>query len=122
MNWLIENWSLIVAFLAVGGCIYMKIKQHLQLPTDVQIENIKKWLLGEVTKAEEALGSGTGVLKLRKVYDAAITKFTWVSLIPFETFSSWVDEALEEMKHLLATNQKVKDLVEGEAYYPFYGE
>jgi hypothetical protein len=48
------------------------------------------------------------------VYDMAIEKFSWLSFISFEVFKGWVDEALEEMRHLLETNDKIKAIVKGE--------
>ena len=44
----------------------------------------------------------------------AIERFPWLSIIPFETFSGWVDEALEEMRKMLENNQAVRQIVEGE--------
>lgn len=114
MNWLISNWYLIVVGVAaaVVGCL--AIYEWAGKPTAEQIANIKEWLLYAVIEAEKQLGGGTGQVKLRQVYDMAIQRFKWLSVIPFSTFSSWVDEALNEMKNMLATNEKVKQLVEGE--------
>ncbi len=114
MAWILENWYLILVGVAVCvvGCI--AIKNWLAMPTSQQIANIKQWLLYAVTEAEATLGGKTGQLKLRMVYDMAVEKFNWVSLISFETFSGWVDEALEQMRHLLETNEKIKAIVKGE--------
>ena len=73
---------------------------------------VKKWLVYAVTVAEKQLGSGTGQLKLRTVYDMFMTKFPKLSIfISFDTFSGWVDIALEEMNKLLE-NPAVKNYVE----------
>ena len=65
-----------------------------------------------VTEAEAELGSGTGQLKLRAVYEMAVKTFPWVEkFIAFETFSTWVDEALEWMNTQLETNENVKAYV-----------
>ncbi len=114
MKWLIENWYLVVVGIAaaVVGCL--AIYKWAGKPTAEQIKNIKEWLLYAVIEAEQELGGGTGQLKLRQVYDLAIQRFKWLSVIPFNTFASWVDEALAEMKKMLAVNEKVKQLVEGE--------
>ena len=62
--------------------------------------------------AEKELGGGTGKLKLRYVYDLFLTKFNWLAkVISFEQFSDLVDEALEEMKRLLESNNAVKEIV-----------
>lgn len=114
MEWLISNWYLIVVAIAaaVVGCL--AIYKWAGKPTAEQIKNIKEWLLYAVIEAEKQLGGGTGQIKLRQVYDMAIQRFKWLSIVPFATFSGWVDEALEEMKKMLATNAAVKNLVEGE--------
>lgn len=113
MGNLVENWyiylALVVALLVCGYCIM----KWFNLPRTEQINNFKKWLLLAVIEAETELGSETGQLKLRYVYDLAIDKFKWLSIVPFTQFEKWVDEALDEMKDLLATNKKIKSIVEG---------
>lgn len=111
MEWFIDNWYLVVAGIAGAVVAGVGIYKWSGKPTAEQIANIKEWLLYAVTEAEKELGGGTGQLKLRKVYDAAVARFSWLAFIPFETFSEWVDDALEEMKQMLATNEKVKTYV-----------
>ena len=49
--------------------------------------NLKNWLLFAVAAAEKALGSQTGELKLRMVYDQFLTKFPVVSkFMSFKAF------------------------------------
>lgn len=112
MEWLMNNWFMIVALLAVLFICFMAAKKWLDKPTAEQAANIKEWLLLAVTEAEKQLGGGTGQLKLRFVYDWAVERFSWVSVIPFSTFSQWVDEALNEMKKQLAVNTAVKAYIE----------
>ncbi len=112
MEWLMNNWFMIVALLAVLFICFMAAKKWLDKPTAEQVANIKEWLLLAVTEAEKQLGGGTGQLKLRFVYDWAVERFSWVSVIPFSTFSQWVDEALNEMKKQLAVNTAVKAYIE----------
>ena len=76
-----------------------------------QIKNIKEWLKFGVVEAEKALGSGTGQLKLRLAYATAIEKFPWMKSIPFDTFSSWVDDALEWFNKQLESNKSVMTYV-----------
>lgn len=77
--------------------------------------NVKEWLLWAVTEAESYLGSGTGALKLRYVYDLAVEAFPPIKyLVPFSVFSLWVDEALELMKEQIKQNPHIKRFVEGE--------
>lgn len=114
MNWIVDNWYLIVAFIAVGFVCGVYVKKWLDRPTNEQINNIKEWLLYAVTEAEATLGEKTGQLKLRMVYDMAINKFEWLSFVSFEVFSGWVDEALETMRNMISNNERVKAIVKGE--------
>ena len=79
-----------------------------------QLHKVREWLLYAVTMAEKELGSGTGKLKLRYVYDLFLTKFPWLArFVTFEMFSELVDKALEEMRPMLEQNEKVSELVNG---------
>ena len=114
MEWIVSNWYLIIAFIAVGFVCGVYTKNWLSKPTNEQVNNIKEWLLFAVTEAETALGEKTGKLKLRMVYDMAINKFEWLAFVSFDTFSGWVDEALDKMRNMISTNEHVKAIVEGE--------
>lgn len=84
------------------GYIYSKMSRKQK------IANIKEWLKYAVIEAEKYLGSGTGQLKLRYVYDAAVKQFPWiVSLVSFQVFSAWVDDALDWMKDQLKNNPAI---------------
>lgn len=112
MKFLIENWFLIlviIAAVAVGGYfLYVFIK----MPTSSQLAKMKEWLLYAVTKAEKELGSGTGQIKLRYVYDMFIAKFPYLSKqISFDTFSLLVDEVLDKFRKLLKDNKNIKTYV-----------
>lgn len=116
MQWIIENWFLLVALAAIIGCGVFAIYKFAGLPTEQQIANIKQWLVLAVTNAERELGGGTGQLKLRYVYDLFVSKYPAVAkVISFDTFSLWVDEALEQMKYMLSTNAAVKNFVNNTA-------
>lgn len=114
MNYLIQNWYFIVAAIAaitVGGFAAYNFAKK---PTDAQIQKVKEWLLYAVTEAEKALGSGTGRLKLRYVYNMFIERFDYLSdIITFDVLSSLVDEALEEMRMMLIDNAAIWDYVTG---------
>lgn len=115
MTIFMENWYLIVAGMAVAVVIGVAIGKFLNLPTGAQIEKCKEWLLGAVIEAEKELGSGTGQWKLRTVYDVFIQRWPAVAkAISFDTFSAWVDEALDDMREMLKTNKAVKEIVEGD--------
>lgn len=115
MKFLVENWYIIVALLAVlEGVIYAGYR-FLKLPTKAQAAKVKAWLLWAVTNAEKELGGGTGKLKLRQVYDLFVQRFPTVAMaVSFDTFSQWVDEALTEMRKMLAENKAAAELVKGD--------
>ena len=114
MEWLINNWYLIVAAIAVVIAIVVAVKKFLGLPTEQQLDNLKEWLKWAVTQAEKELGSGTGQLKLRMVYDMAVEKFPWpLKVVPFEEFSMWVDEALIWLNKQLESNKAITTMVKG---------
>lgn len=113
MEFLVNYWYLLIAAIAViaiaGYAIYVFIKR----PTTEQISKVKEWLLYAVTAAEKELGSGTGQIKLRYVYDMFIAKFPYlVKVIPFETFSILVDEALDKFREMLDTNANLQSYIE----------
>ena len=115
MEFLIENWYIILAAMALGALAVVAVVRFFRLPREKQMENVRQWLLGAVTAAEKELGGGTGKLKLRTVYDAFLTKFPWLApVIPFEQFSGLVDDALVEIRKLLADNKAVQQMVTGE--------
>ena len=99
--------------MAVAGMVGVCIGRFLKMPTAAQREKVKEWLLWAVTQAEAELGSGTGKLKLRKTY-LFIQRFPALAMaVSFDTFSLWVDEALEEMRKMLKENKAVKEIVKG---------
>lgn len=115
MEFIIENWPIIVAALAAVAVLTAAVVTFAGLPTEAQLAKVKEWLLWAVTEAEKDLGGGTGKLKLRQVYDLFVTRFPWLAkLVSFELFSDMVDEALEQMREMLDTNEAVKAFVEGE--------
>lgn len=114
MNWIVNNRYVIVGVIAVIAGAVVALIKFLQLPREQQIQKVLEWLLGAVTDAEKELGSGTGKLKLAKVYDQFIDKFFWLAeKVSFGKFSELVDEALIEMKHLIDTNPSVAAYVAG---------
>ena len=103
MNYII---SILIILLFITGIIFFVINQR---------KNIKEWLLYAVIKAEKELGSKTGKIKLRQVYNEFINTFPIISkFIKFEWFSSLVDLALTEMKKLLNTNIQCNLYIKGE--------
>lgn len=92
-----EQIYIILAAILLAVLLFLRLK-----------ENVKEWLLWAVTEAENYLGSGTGKLKLRYVYDQCVERFPAVKyLLPFSVFSQWVDEALIEMRKQIANNKNI---------------
>ena len=78
-------------------------------------KKVKEWLVYACIQAEKTLGSGTGKLKLRTVYDMFINQFPSMSvLISFDTFSKWVDIALVEMREMIEQNEQIKEVIVSE--------
>lgn len=103
MKWLVDNWSLIVTVLAV--IVYFLLNG---------VQSVKNYLLIAVTLAEQDLGSGTGRLKLSKVYSEFVSAYPIFSkILPFPVFSAIVDSVLVEMRKLLESNKNVQDYVGG---------
>lgn len=112
MDWLYNNWYLIVIAVIVAIFEGYRIYTFFHQPTEAQVAKVKEWLKFAVSCAEKQYGSGTGALKLRSVYDLFVTRFPVVAkLITFETFSAWVDEALEWMNKAIETNTSIANLI-----------
>lgn len=110
---MMENIAVIIGICCIIGVIGFGIYQFIKLEKDKQLEIVKEWLLLAVVEAEKKLGGGTGQIKLRYVYDMFIEKFKFLALmITFEQFSVMVDMALDKMRLMLSSNEKLKDYVE----------
>ena len=113
---LFENWYLVVAALIACGGVVAAVSRFCSLSHAEQKEKVKEWLLWAVTTAEADLGSGTGQLKLRQVYDMFLERFPKIAhTVSFAEFSMWVDAALIDMREMLQQNQAVSRLVKGDA-------
>ena len=78
----------------------------------IMTNKIKEWLKFAVMLAEKELGSGTGQLKLREVYDWFLSMFpVFGKFVPFSIFSKWVDLALEWMREQLEKNQNISKFI-----------
>lgn len=86
----------------------------------IYLMGFKNWLVWAVSEAEKVLGSGTGQLKLRYVYDAAVMRFPIVAkFMPFSMFSKMVDAALKVMHEMIENNAKIAESItniEGDNY------
>ena len=92
--------SIILAVIIVFGGLY--------------IMGFKDWLVWAVIEAEHLLGSKTGQLKLRFVYDLAIKQFPVIAkLLPFSVFAILVEKALEVMNSMIQENKSIADAIAG---------
>ena len=108
-----DYWFVIIAFIGVVSFVSIKIYNWFKQPSSKQKEQIKQWLIFAVAKAEAELGTGTGQLKLSKVYDMFIEKFPAIALfVSFEDFSIMVDEALKKLEEIMEDNQNIQDVIE----------
>lgn len=116
MEFIVNYWYIIIAAIAILAIAGYMIYVFVHKPTDEQLAKVKEWLLYAVTEAEKELGSGTGQIKLRYVYDMFIAKFSWLSkVISFESFSLLTDEALDKFRDLLDSNANLQAYVKGES-------
>lgn len=113
MEFLMNNWHLIIIAVAVVVVTDIAIVKFLRQSNSAKREQIRGWLLQAVILAEQEYGSGTGKMKLSAVYDAFCTTLPWIAkIISFETFAMYVDEALDEAKEILAENKEMAALAE----------
>ena len=111
LEFMYNYWYLMIAGIAVISVVSIKVYLWFKQPNNKQLEQIQEWMLYAVAKAEETLGSGTGQMKLRYVYDMFLTKFPAVALfISFDDFSKMVDKALDEFEKLIAENKDISAL------------
>lgn len=113
IDFLVENWYILVAQIAVITIAAFAVYTFIKMPRSAQIKKVKEWLLWAVAEAEKELGSGTGQLKLRYVYNMFVTRFPAIAaVISFETFSKLVDQALKKLDELLSSNKDIEAYVE----------
>ena len=113
MNWLLNNWSLLVVILAVVFIGVHYAKKFTELPSEEQLLKVREFLIWAVIEAERTYKSQMGVVKLRFVYSEFCKYFpSLVPLVPFDVFSKMVDSALEQMRHLLETNPAINAYVD----------
>ena len=110
---MLENWSVYIGLIVGAVLLIVGAISFYKMPKEEQIAKVKELILAWVTQAEKDLGSGTGPIKLRTVYDKFAKQFPVLfNVISFDTISDWVDEALEQMEALLK-DERVKSYVEG---------
>lgn len=110
--WILNNLDVIVGLVALVALGVGAVWQFIKLGKEAQIDKVREWLIFATVEAEKALGAKTGQVKLRYCYDMFVDKFKFVALlITFEEFSELVDEALDSVRHMLNTNEKIQEYV-----------
>ena len=113
MEFLLANWWLILIGIAAVVVLGFVVYKLFKTPLKENLEKVKQWLIYAVACAEKELGSGTGQIKLRAVYDQFLIRFPFlVAMISFEKFSKLVDEALDKFNDLLTKSEETKAYVE----------
>lgn len=118
MNWLVDNWYLVVAGLAGLAFVIYCIYTFFGMPTEKQKEKVREWMIWACIETEKKLQSDTGKLKLREVYDkfCAVPAFKWVAiLISFKKFEELLKDALVEAKKMLVDNSTLAEYVYGKS-------
>ena len=67
MNFLIENWYLLVIGVTVLAVTGLFIWRFFRQSKEIRYEQVRGWLLQAVILAEQEYGSGTGRMKLSAV-------------------------------------------------------
>lgn len=107
-----DNIITAIGIIGIVGAAAYALYYFMNLGKEKQLQIVREWLLLAVVEAEKALGSNTGQLKLRYVYDLFLSKFKYLSLvISFSQFSMLVDEALDTMRDMIANNKQVENYI-----------
>jgi len=110
LSFIATYWYLIVAAIAIIAVASIKIYVWLKTPGKDQLNKIQEWLVWAVAQAEKELGSGTGQMKIRYVYDLFVSKFPGVAIfIKYNTFAEMVEKALDEFKDLISENRRISE-------------
>ncbi len=112
MDWIINNWYIVLGLIAVVIAIVVACRKFLGLPTDKQIAKVMEWLEYACAIVEKELGGKTGELKLRKVYDMFLIRFNWLAkVVPFELFSELVKVALKSLEEKAKENKAIENFI-----------
>lgn len=115
-----DNWTMIITIVGLGLGIYKKIKDYLskseQEKINIALEQIRKSMLELVVKAEREYGSDTGKLKKSKVLNEIYAKYPELKNIVNQEdlekqIDSIIDENLDQMKKMLENNKDFKEFL-----------
>ena len=87
MDFIMENWPLLVTAAAIVGAAAAAVARFVGLPTEKQLAKGQGVAAVGRYGGEKDLGGGTGKLKLRQVYDLFVQRFPWLAkAVSFELF------------------------------------
>lgn len=109
---LIENWVIFVIALVLVLFTVYAVLRFLKLTPQQQLDKVKTALLYMVTEAERELKSKTGRVKRSMVWEWLVERFPIISLfITEEKYDELLDQALEEFRKMLESNNSLYDYV-----------
>lgn len=128
VNFISENYLVIIAFLAVGAGAVIKIKKFMNKSAVEQKEilkgqadnltkAIKAGLLSMVTIAEKKFGAKTGQVKQSDVYNEVIKAFPKLTeyiengIIDADFIKSCIDESVDAFNELRKKNSNLESIV-----------
>ena len=112
LKMILENWLIfVIAFILVILAVYAVLR-FLKLTPKQQLGKVKTALLYMVTEAEKELKSKTGRVKRSMVWEWLVERFTIITLfITEEKYDELLDQALEEFRKMLESNDSLYDYV-----------
>lgn len=112
LKMIVENWLIfVIALILVLFAVYAVLR-FLKLTPQQQLGKVKAALLYMVTEAEKELKSKTGRVKRSMVWEWLVERFPIVTLfITEEKYDELLDQALEEFRKMLESNDSLYDYV-----------
>ena len=122
LNFILENWTFITTLLACLYLGYVKIKKWNALSQEEKIDAtlkiLREQMLSYVSEAEKEFGAGTGKLKRSEVIKKIYKDFPHLNKVInqdelIKTLDEYIDDSLVELKKLLESNEKFKEIILG---------
>ena len=109
LKMILENWLIfVIAFILVILAVYAVLRFLKLTP----LGKVKTALLYMVTEAEKELKSKTGRVKRSMVWEWLVERFPIITLfITEEKYDELLDQALEEFRKMLESNDSLYDYV-----------
>lgn len=110
LNWIMENWFIIVAVMALIFVAAYQCLKFSKLTKKQQLAKIKRTAYILVAEAEFSFGSKAGQAKFNYVYKMLANKFPLFNRIPKEAAYKIIDEALDELKEALKEEKELNEI------------